>query len=114
MIRRRKQYRDKFTIIDRRALEDSRLSFEARGLLAYLMCKRDDWTVHLSDISREGGAWKGDGKKLGRDKVYRLLSELVSLGYARRIQPRDDKSQKFCKVDYEVGDDPLTGFPVSG
>jgi len=31
--------RDRFTIIDKRALEDDRLSWRARGLLAYLLSK---------------------------------------------------------------------------
>ena len=38
----RAQRRHRFVIVDQRAVEDSRLSWAARGLLAYLLSRPDD------------------------------------------------------------------------
>lgn len=52
---------------------DGGLSFEARGVLAYLLSKPDDWKVQISDIMADGG--------IGRDKTKKILSELRKRGY---------------------------------
>ena len=75
--------RDPYVVIDRRPLEDERLSWAARGLLAYLLAKPDDWELRVSDLRRRGD--------LGRDGVHRLLKQLQTLGYIRRKQVRDER-----------------------
>jgi hypothetical protein len=59
--------RHRFVIIDQRAIEDTRLSWEARGLLGYLLSRPDDWKVLVNDLRKRGD--------LGRDGIYRLLRE---------------------------------------
>lgn len=54
---------------------DGGLSFEARGVLAYLLSKPDDWKVQISDIMADGG--------IGRDKAKKILSELRKRGYLK-------------------------------
>ena len=61
-------HRERFTIIDNRILENSSLSWAARGVLAYLLSRPDDWRIIVKDIQRRGD--------LGRDGVYALLREL--------------------------------------
>ncbi len=56
--------------------QDERLSFEARGLLTYLLSKPADWQIQIADLQREGGC--------GRDRIYRLLKELRDAGYVQR------------------------------
>jgi len=73
--------RDRFLIIDQRAIEDERLSWAARGLLAYLLSKPDDWKVLVNDLRKRGD--------LGRDGIYRLLRELRDTGYMRFVRKRD-------------------------
>ncbi|QND60364.1 helix-turn-helix domain-containing protein [Mesorhizobium huakuii] len=72
---------DKFAIIPNAVAEDYRLSFEARGLLCYLLAKPNDWRVEVSDIMQSGG--------IGRDKAYRLLKELRETGYIELVQKRN-------------------------
>lgn len=67
-----------FTSISRHALQDSRLSFTARGVLGYLLSKPDDWTVRNADLQREGN--------IGRDKVEKILRELREHGYLHRTR----------------------------
>ena len=79
IIRAPRRYR--FVIIDQRAIEDSRLSWAARGLLGYLLSRPDDWHVRVNDLRKRGD--------LGRDGIYRLLRELREAGYVRFIRSRD-------------------------
>lgn len=73
--------RDRFLVIDQRAIEDERLSWAARGLLGYLLSKPDDWKVLVNDLRKRGD--------LGRDGIYRLLRELRDTGYLRFVRERD-------------------------
>lgn len=65
-----------YRMINRHAMEDDRLSFEARGVLAYVLVKPDNWRVKIADLRRAGN--------IGRDKAYRILNELVVFGYVIR------------------------------
>ena len=65
-----------YRIINRHAMEDDRLTFEARGVLAYILVKPDDWEIQINDLRRAGNA--------GRDKIYRILNELIAFGYITR------------------------------
>ena len=67
------------------AAQDDRLSFEARGLLCYLLSKPDDWEVKIDDLKRAGNC--------GRDRIYRILEELLAAGYLERIQERDEQGR---------------------
>lgn len=97
--------RHPYVVIDRRPLEDERLSWAARGLLGYLLAKPDDWQLRVSDLCRRGD--------LGRDGVHRLLQQLQDLGYLRRKQVRDARG-RVAGYDYtvlEVPDAPGSGSP---
>lgn len=76
--------------------QDSKLSFEARGVLWYLLSKPDDWIVQVSDVMREGG--------LGRDKAKRLLKELRDAGYIETETVHNKEGRFAGKIDriYEV------------
>jgi hypothetical protein len=73
--------RHRFVIIDQRAIEDTSLSWAARGLLGYLLSRPDDWKVLVNDLRKRGD--------LGRDGIYRLLRELRHAGYMRFMRKRD-------------------------
>ncbi len=96
--------RSRYAIISNVPLNDERLSWEARGLLAWLLSKPDDWKVNLEAIIRCGLA--------GRDKVTRMFSELSNVGYLVRIKVRrDDGRFGWDSVVYEepVHQDDKTG-----
>jgi hypothetical protein len=78
---RRAARRHRFVIIDQAAVEDARLSWAARGLLAYLLSRPDDWRVLINDLKKRGN--------LGRDGIYTLLRELRCAGYVRFKRNRD-------------------------
>jgi hypothetical protein len=59
----------------RATAQDRNLSYEARGVLFYLLSKPGDWIIRVSDIRQEGA---------GRDKVYRILGELEQYRYLAR------------------------------
>ncbi|WP_432475323.1 hypothetical protein ACRRRS_22045 (plasmid) [Brucella anthropi] len=83
-----------FTTVPNEIANDSALSFEARGLLIYLLAKPDNWQVQIKDIQREG--------QIGRDKAYKLLRELKDRGYIVADASRTDG--KFASLNYTVYD----------
>lgn len=71
---------------------DKRLSFEARGIMAYLLSKPDDWQTNTTDLINQSEA--------GRDKVYRILKELRTYGYLERRQEHSQRGQFEQQVIY--------------
>jgi hypothetical protein len=78
-----------YTTIPNSTLCDHRLSFRARGVLAFLLAKPDDWETRTTDLPEHG--------REGRDAVRTALKELRELGYMdqEREQYRDDESGKW-------------------
>lgn len=58
--------------------QDKRLSWEARGLMGYLLTKPNNWTVRIDDLIQQGPA------KL--TKIRRMLAEARLYGYMNRIR----------------------------
>jgi hypothetical protein len=87
--------RDKpYFSLNRATAQDENLSFEARGLLAYLLSKPDDWKVILSDVQRNGN--------IGRDKARRLLKELESAGYIKKEDQTINPDGTFGNIPYRI------------
>lgn len=95
--------REGYTTIARAALQDNRLSFAARGLLAYLLSKPDDWDVRLTDIQRAG--------HIGRDKAYRLIDELQQAGYISERQRTRMPGGQWSYTPYYVYEMPISPCP---
>jgi hypothetical protein len=84
----------RFTIISNEPLNDARLSWESRGLLAWLFSKPNTWIVNTEAIVRYGRA--------GRDKVKRMLAELTANGYLVRTRRRcNDGRFRWESIVYE-------------
>jgi hypothetical protein len=73
--------RNRYLVLDQRIIDDTRLSWAARGMLAYLLSRPDNWEVRVTDLQRRGN--------LGRDGTYKLISDLRSTGYVEFQQTRD-------------------------
>jgi hypothetical protein len=99
---RRAARRHRFVIVDQTAVEDTRLSWAARGLLAYLLSRPDDWKVLVNDLKKRGN--------LGRDGVYALLRELRGAGYVRFERNRDAQG-RMRGGTYIVSEIPHTASP---
>lgn len=69
-----------YTMVNRAGAEDPALSWEARGVLFYLLCKPDGWQVRFGDLLRKGNA--------RRFMLRRILKELETAGYLVREQTR--------------------------
>jgi len=62
--------------VSNQPFNDDRLSWEARGVIGYLLSKPDDWTVRFHDLVKQGPA--------GDHKLRRILKELKDTGYLER------------------------------
>lgn len=80
VIRAQHSSENPYFMMARRVAQNRSLTWEARGLLAYLLSQPDDWSVIVADLQQQ----------CGRDKVYRILSDLEQAGHLRREQARRD------------------------
>lgn len=85
--------------------QDNRLSFEARGVLTLLLSMPDDWEVTKQ--------WLCNQTSAGRDKVQRIINELVEFGYIRKSQQRTTGG-KFTSNDLFVYAESDNGLAVDG
>lgn len=104
MIIRTCKRKDPFARIDKRMLEDPRLSWKAKGILAYLMGRPNDWEVQVQDLTKRSTG--------GRDSIYSALKELRAAGYAK-LKTIRSKGQ-FVSREWIIRDTPLPGFPDLG
>ena len=102
-IRRAPRPESRFTTISKDITENTSLSWQARGLLVYLLGKFDNWQVNVSHLQKETRDAK---KKSGRDAIFGILEELMDTGYLQREQLRDDKGG-FIGVQYVVHEVPV-------
>ena len=65
---------DQFTKIPNETLQDTALSFEAKGLLVLILSLPENWEIHKSWLQNQA-------PKCGQDKLKRLLKELTETGY---------------------------------
>lgn len=91
-----------FTVITNEVVNDTELSAEALGVLVYLLGRPHDWIVQQTQLS--------DRFQCGRDRMLRIIKELIVIGYIRRVTERNQHDGTFGKVEYVVVDakaDPL-------
>lgn len=83
--------------------EDARLSYRARGVLAWLLVKPDGWRVDSEVIAAQGPE--------GRDAIRTALKELEAVGFLRRIKEQQP-SGRWVTHTY-VFESPTTDFQAS-
>lgn len=88
-----------YVMIDKYGLNDERLSWKAKGLLAYLLSKPDNWQVYESDLIKRATD--------GRDSVRTGLRELEKFGYLSRRQIRGENGS-FRNMEYIIYERPIT------
>ncbi|WP_051970091.1 helix-turn-helix domain-containing protein [Kitasatospora azatica] len=69
-----------FTVLPNGLLQDRRLSYTARGLLADLLSRPDGW--------RDDGRTMADSSPQGRGAIRKALKELTEAGYYRVVKRR--------------------------
>lgn len=102
IIRRAKGPEDPYARISKSLAKDGSLSFEARGVMLYLLSKPDDWEIQFTDVEKAG--------KIGRDKRQRIFAELELHGYFERVE---DRTSGQFGYDYIVHEEPLPENPVA-
>ncbi len=80
--------------------QDRELTWEARGVVSYLLSKPPDWEVNPKDLQQ----------LCGRDKVYKILNELIEHSYMLRYMEANKRGQ-YTKVVYELHERPLPENP---
>ena len=84
-----------YTVINNTVLRDKRLTWEAKGLAAYLLSQPDDWSINANHL------WHEANNGLG--SVKRILRELEQFGYLQRRRWRtEDGHFEWQHVLYEV------------
>ena len=89
---------ERFTVLRRELIDDSRLSFRALGVLTYILDKPDDWHVDADQIART--------HQEGRDAIRTALAELEEAGYLSRTKYR--AADGTWRADSTVYDVPTT------
>jgi hypothetical protein len=80
----------RYLVADAEIFEDKLLSFGARGLMAYLLTKPDNWEVRRDHLVSASPA--------GRVALQRMINELKEAGYMHRSQENDPATGKFVTV----------------
>lgn len=91
----------RYTGICTSIIEDERLSWKAKGLMAYLVGRPKGWVLNRSDLINRSTD--------GRDSVAAGLKELSDLGYISVRQVKDQG--RFGKTVWMVQNSPLPDFP---
>ena len=91
----KKKKKDNYTSISNDFLQDDSISFEARGLGASLLSRPEDWEINISALMTEGN--------VGRDKVNKIIQELIKAGYMYKSQSRT--SGKFSRNILFISDE---------
>ena len=90
-----------YVVIDKTFLNDKRLSWKAKGILAFMLSKPDDWIFYLDELVKHST----DGKSSFRSG----FNELKKNGYIKRIQQRqEDGTFEWETIVYER---PHTDYP---
>lgn len=97
LIRGHHSFDDHFTQIPNDWVRDERLSLEARGLLAQIMSHRPGWNLSIKSLAARNS--------IGRDKVKRILDELLTHGYLERSEKQThDERGHLSGFDYTTRD----------
>ena len=82
--------------IDKTVLNDQRLSWKAKGLMAFLLSKPDNWEINIQNLIRQST----DGK----EAVYSGINELINFGYIVRVESRNQG--RFARIEYLIYENP--------
>ena len=85
-----------FAQIDKYPLKDENLSWQEKGLLAYLLSLPNDWDLYINELCKHATN--------GRDSTAAIVSKLIKKGYI--IRERKREKGKFKGYDYQVFERP--------
>lgn len=96
-----KKLQKNFTIADNRIMQNSQLSFEARGLYFYMASLPNGWEFSEARLAKNGG--------IGLDKCKRILKELFDIGLVKREFTHNERGYKksiYTLFDFDTIENP--------
>lgn len=106
VFRVKKDKENPYVMLNKEFLNDDKLSWKAKGVLAYLLSLPDDWQIYESEVVKHS--------KDGKDSLKSAIKELMANGYLEREQTRDEKGC-FKGYDYVVNESSnRSGFSNNG
>lgn len=106
IIRVQKNKDNPYVMMNKTGLHDIRLSWKAKGLLAYILSLPDDWQIYESELQNHA--------KDGKDSLKSAMKELMEFGYVVRTRLHDEKG-RFNGYDYCIYEVPTeNGKPDNG
>ena len=88
-----------FVMLDKGFLENPELSWKAKGILAYLLSKPDNWKVIVKDLVNHAT----DGKSA----VYSGLNELKGMGHYQKNPVRDNDGKRISHWEGTISEVPM-------
>ena len=88
-----------FVMMDKRVLADPKLSYKAKGILAYLLSRPDNWIINVSDVVNHSPD--------GEFAIRTGIKELIIAGYVQRKVERNGKH--IVRWVMEVYEQPIQG-----
>lgn len=95
-----------YSVVNNAGLRDERLSWKAKGILAYILTLPDDWVFYREELATHA--------KDGLDSLRSGMKELKEYGYLLRLPIRNDNNKivSWETVIHEVPQvEPLADFP---
>lgn len=84
----------KYFLASNALFNDKNLSWEAKGVMGYLLSKPDGWQCHNYDLVNQGPA--------GKHIIQRVLKELKEAGYIHRFQESNGAKIEWVTEIYET------------
>ncbi len=88
-----------YVVMNRTALNDNRLSWKAKGIMAYMLSMPDDWVFYMDELITHST----DGK----DSFKSGFKELKDNGYVERKAIKDEKTKRIVSWETIVHEVPF-------
>jgi len=95
---------DPYARIPNRILNDKKLSWKSKGLLAYCMSKPENWEIRITDLVNKSTE--------GESAVRSAIKELIELGYCEGVQLKNQDGS-ILGYQYNFADFPFFNPPYS-
>lgn len=103
MIHKKKKERN-FTIVGNNLINDYNLSWEAKGVLIYLLSKPENWKPSKLDIQRQASNFLGESYPMNR--IHKIYKQLIASGYM--VLKKDRSGNRINGSYYDVYEEPKT------
>jgi len=82
------------TLLDNTALQDAEISWQAKGLLIYLLSSPGDWEINIDKLAACA--------RNGKTSISNILNELIQAGYVQRTLLQNEITGKFEGYEYRI------------